>query len=140
MSVLEQSEIQPVNDSQLSKQSLDALIELEQEVTTELNGKSKQLPNESEQQMETEHRFCEKTSHINAPEYSFINLVTSTPKSPELLKDIRYSLEVWVPADKQKLFHNLNVNDRKQLQKKTGWLNDTIIDSAIICFSMNFRV
>ena len=54
------------------------------------------------------------------------------------MKDIRYSLEVWVPADKQKLFHNLNVNDRKLLQKKTGWLNDTIIDSAMNLLQYQF--
>ena len=118
-----------MNDSHLSKQSLDALIELEQEIQTELNGKSKLLPDETEQQMKTEHRMHE---------YSFINMITSTPKSPELLKDVRYSLEVWVPADKQKLFHNLNVNDRKILQKKTGWLNDTIIDSAMNLLQYQF--
>ena len=126
---LEESGIQPVNDSQLSKQSLDALIELEQVIQTELNGKSKLLPDETKQQMKTEHPMHE---------YSFINLITSTPKSPELLKDVRYSLEVWVPADKQKLFHNLNVNDRKILQKKTGWLNDTIIDSAMNLLQYQF--
>ena len=71
-------------------------------------------------------------------EYSFINLITSTPKSLELLKDVRYSLEVWVSADKQKLFHNLNVIDRKILQKKTGWLNDTIIDSAMNLLQYQF--
>ena len=109
---LEESGIQPVNDSQLSKQSLDALIELEQEIQTELNDKSKLLPDETEQQMKTERPMHE---------YSFINLITSTPKSPELLKDVRYSLEVWVPADKQKLFHNLNVNDRKKSTEK-DWL------------------
>ena len=36
---LEESGIQPVNDSQLSKQSIEALIELEQEIKSELNGK-----------------------------------------------------------------------------------------------------
>ena len=38
----------------------------------------KLLSDETEQQMETEHPMHE---------YSFINLITSTPKSPELLKD-----------------------------------------------------
>ena len=61
---------------------------------------------------------------------SFKNIITSTPNS-ELQKDIRYSLEVWIPADKQKLFHNLNINERNILQSKKGWLNDVIIDSAM---------
>ena len=61
---------------------------------------------------------------------SFENIITSTPNS-ELQKDIRYSLEVWIPADKQKLFHNLNINERNILQSKKGWLNDVIIDSAM---------
>ena len=69
MSGLEESGIQPMNDSQLSKQSLEALIELEQEIKTELNGKSILLPDEAEQQMEIEHPLHE---------YSFINLATST--------------------------------------------------------------
>ena len=66
------------------------------------------------------------------------NLMSSTPKSPELLKDVRYSLEVWVPADKQKLFHNLNVNDRNLIQKRSGWMNDTIIDSAMNLLQFQF--
>ena len=74
----------------------DALIELEQEIKTELK-------------METEHSLHE---------YSFINLTTSKPKLPEFLKDVRYSPEVWVPADKQKLFHNLNVNEQKKSTDK----------------------
>ena len=83
---LEESGIQPVNDSQLSKQSLDALIGLEQEIQTELNGKSKLLLDETEQQMKTEHPMHE---------YSF-------------------------------------------LQKKTGWLNDTKIDSAMNLLQYQF--
>ena len=54
------------------------------------------------------------------------------------MKDVRYSLEVWVPADKQKLFHNLNVNARKILQQNTGWLNDTIVDSAMNLLQYQF--
>ena len=61
---------------------------------------------------------------------SFENIIASTPNS-ELQKDIRYSLEIWIPADKQKLFHNLNINERNILQSKKGWLNDVIIDSAM---------
>ena len=71
MSGLEESGIQPMNDSQLSKQSLEALIELEQEIKTELYGKSILLTDEAEQQMEKEHPLHE---------YSFINIVTSTSK------------------------------------------------------------
>ena len=83
-----------MNDSQLSKQSLEALIELEQEIKTELNGKSILLPDEVKQKMEIEHPLHE---------YSFINLVTSTSKSHELLIEVHFDLVVWVPADKQKL-------------------------------------
>ena len=64
--------------------------------------------------------------------------MSSTPKSPELLKDVWYSLEVWVLADKQKLFHNLNVNDRNLIQKRSGWMNDTIIDSAMNLLQFQF--
>ena len=52
-------------------------------------------------------------------------------------RDIRYSLEVWVPADKQKLFVNLNVNDRNILNSK-DWLNDTIIDASLSLLRYQF--
>ena len=137
---LEESIIHPVNESQLSEKYVQELIELEEQVNAERD-ETKQTQTQTEQQMETEHiiedrKLIQKQteqqteqqmeplhqSPVNTEEteYSFINLMSSTPKSPELLKDVRYSLEVWVPADKQKLFHNLNVNDRNLIQKRSG--------------------
>ena len=49
---------------------------------------------------------------LNIERNSFDNIVTSTPKS-DLKRDIRYSLEVWIPADKVKVFHNLNINEKE---------------------------
>ena len=46
-------------------------------------------------------------------------------------RDVRYSLEVWVPADKFKLFENLNITDRQLLTSQDGWLNGTLIDAAM---------
>ena len=155
---LEESIIHPVNESQLSDKYVQELIELEEQVNAERD-ETKQTQTQTEQQMETEHiiedrKLIQKQteqqteqqmeplhqSPVNTeePEYSFINLMSSTPKSPELLKDVRYSLEVWVPADKQKLFHNLNVNDRNLIQKRSGWMNDTIIDSAMNLLQFQF--
>ena len=122
MNRLEESIIHPVNESQLSEKYVQELIELEGQVNAERD-ETKQTQTQTEQQMETEHiiedrKLIQKQteqqmeplhqSPVNTeePEYSFINLMSSTPRSPELLKDVRYSLEVWVPADKQKLFHN----------------------------------
>ena len=46
-------------------------------------------------------------------------------------RDVRYSLEVWVPADKIRLMENLNVGDRQLLTNRDGWLNGTLIDAAM---------
>ena len=69
-------------------------------------------------------------------EISFDKVITSTSKS-DLKRDIRYSLEVWVAADKNKLFHNLNINEKRIMQSKQ-WLNDIIIDSAMNLLTYQF--
>ena len=48
-----------------------------------------------------------------------------------LEKDIHYSKEVWIPADRKVLFENLNVLDRELIIDPCGWLNGTLIDSAM---------
>lgn len=68
---------------------------------------------------------------------SFDNILSSTPNT-QLKKDIHYSLEVWVPADKLKLFHNLNMHERNILKSKKEWLNDVIIDSAMNLLQYQF--
>ena len=60
----------------------------------------------------------------------------STPKS-ELKKDIRYSLEVLVSADRIKLHINLNIHEKRNLESKQ-WVNYTIIDSALNLLSYQF--
>ena len=52
-------------------------------------------------------------------EISFGKVITSAPRS-DIKKDIRYRyyLEVWIAADKNKLFHNLNINEKKILESK----------------------
>ena len=50
-------------------------------------------------------------------EVSFKNIISSTPKS-ELEKDIRYSKDLWVKSDGEKLRYDLNVKDRAILQNK----------------------
>ena len=52
-------------------------------------------------------------------------------------KDIRFSLEVWVPADRIKLHHNLNIQEKRILESKQ-WVNDIIIDSAMNLLSYQF--
>ena len=46
--------------------------------------------------MEMERPLHQNTRHTNEPDYSFINLVTSKSNPREVLKDVYYSLEVWV--------------------------------------------
>ena len=69
-------------------------------------------------------------------EISFDKVITSTPKF-DLKRDIRYSLEVWIAADKNKLFHNLNMNEKRIMQSKQ-WLNDIIIDSVMNLLTYQF--
>ena len=69
-------------------------------------------------------------------EISFDKVITSTPKS-DLKRDIRYSLEVWIAAEKNKLFHNLNINE-KRIMQSNQWLNDIIIDSAMNLLTYQF--
>ena len=52
-------------------------------------------------------------------------------------KDVRYSLEVWVPADNDRLSRNLNVTDRNILKTKE-WLNETIIDASMSLLKFQF--
>ena len=47
-------------------------------------------------------------------------------------KGVRYSMEVWVAADKEKIFHNLNTRERDILDSK-AWLNGIIIDGHRKC-------
>ena len=86
---------------------------------------------------DSESRTNNKGAIHQPANISFENVIASTPHS-ELQKDIRYSLEVWVSADKEKLFHNLNINERNILQSKKGWLNDVIIDSAMNLLQFQF--
>ena len=67
---------------------------------------------------------------------SFGKVITSTPRSG-IKMDIRYSLEVWIAAVKNKLLHNLNINKKRILESKQ-WLNDIIIDSAMNLLSYQF--
>ena len=48
-----------------------------------------------------------------------------------------YSLEEWVPADRLKLYHNLNIHEKRILESKQ-WLNDIIIDSSVNLLSFQF--
>ena len=57
--------------------------------------------------------------------------------SESFSKDMRYSLEVWIPADGEKVIQNLNMTDKQILETK-GWLNDVIIDSAMRLLQCQF--
>ena len=52
------------------------------------------------------------TQFVQQKDFSFENIITSTPKS-ELRKYIRYSLEVWVPTYRLKL-HEKRILESKQ--------------------------
>ena len=45
-------------------------------------------------------------------------------------RDVRYSLEVWVPADGLRVLQNLNMSDKQILETK-GWLNGVIMDTSM---------
>ena len=81
-----------------------------------------------------------KEDHIKTREQeqdvSFENIISSTPKS-ELEKDIRYSKDLWVKSDGEKLRYDLNVKDRAILQSKK-WLNDTLIDASMNLLKYQF--
>ena len=49
-------------------------------------------------------------------------------------RDVRYSLEVWVPADG---LQNLNMSDKQILESK-GWLNDLIMPNY--SYTSNFYI
>ena len=66
----------------------------------------------------------------------FARVTTSTPKS-DIKRDIKYGPEVWIAANKNKLFHTLSINEIKILQSKQ-WLNHIIIDSAMNRLSYQF--
>lgn len=66
---------------------------------------------------------------------SFGNIHSSTPNL-ENKRDIRYRSEVWVLADKEVLFHNLNMHERNIL--KSEWLSDITIDSAMAILQYQF--
>ena len=85
---------------------------------------------------DVESRTNNKGAIHQPADISFENIITATP-IPNYKKDIRYSLEVWVSADKETLFHNLNINERNVLQKKR-WPNDVIIDSAMNLLQFQF--
>ena len=54
-----------------------------------------------------------------------------------LERDIQYSNEVWVHADKEKLMVNLNVTERDLITSK-GWLNGSIIDASMSILQCQF--
>ena len=54
------------------------------------------------------------TQFVRQKYFSFENIITSAP-TPELRKDIRYSLEVLVPADGLNLHHNSNIYEKRTL-------------------------
>ena len=55
-----------------------------------------------------------------------------------LERDIDYIKEVWVPADKRVIFENLNVSDRELILDTCGWLNGTLIDTAMDIIHFQF--
>ena len=73
---------------------------------------------------------------LKQTDISFEKVTTSMPKSDNK-RDTRYSLEVWIPADGMKLFHNLNIAEKKILKSKQ-WLNDIIIDSSMDLLQYQF--
>ena len=80
------------------------------------------------------HQGSTGTEHMEQdpePPLPELRLDEDTEKDESLSRDVRYSLEVWVPADKEKLFENLNVSDRQLLTSNEGWLNGTLIDAAM---------
>ena len=86
-----------------------------------------------------ESRTNDKGTIHQPANISFENVITSTPNS-ELQKENWYSLEVWVSADKEKEFHNLNLTSATFYNQK-GWLNDVIIDSAMnLRCSFSFQI
>ena len=52
-------------------------------------------------------------------------------------RDVRYSLEVWVPADGLRVLQNLNMSDKQILESK-GWLNDVIMDTSMNLLKCQF--
>ena len=78
-----------------------------------------------------QHRFPQELSPVQS------GIEIPSDQDTSYAKDIRYSLEVWVPADGEKPSINLNVDDRKILTSK-AWLNDTIIDASMSLLSRQF--
>ena len=78
-----------------------------------------------------QHRFPQELSPVQS------GIEIPSDQDTSYAKDIRNSLEVWVPADGEKLSINLNVDDRKILTSK-AWLNDTIIDASMSLLSHQF--
>ena len=93
-------------------QELSLLLQQMSQDKSLLNDLAKQIKKEEQEQ-----------------DVSFENIISSTPKS-ELEKDIKYSKDLWVKSDGEKLRYDLNVNDRAILQSKK-WLNDTLIDASM---------
>ena len=89
------------------------VMEQDMEITSK-EGKIRQL-SDLLKEMSTNKSIL--TDFVRQNDFSFDNIVTSTPKL-DLKRDIRYSLEVWIPADKVKLFHNLNINEKRILTSK----------------------
>ena len=85
--------------------------------------------------METSPVPSECSVHIShVPSEQSMEEATELPTNEEdasFNRDVRYSLEVWVPVDKVKLFENLNITDRQLLTSQDGWLNGTLIDAAM---------
>ena len=97
------------------------------------SGKNRSTGTEHVEQ-DPEHHGSTGTEHMEQdpePPLPELCLDEDTEIDESLSRDVRYSLEVWVPADKEKLFENLNVSDRQLLTSNEDWLNGTLIDAAM---------
>jgi hypothetical protein len=68
------------------------------------------------------------------PEQDDIIDLDMPPENDEALdRDVKYSCQVWVRHDQQKLSVDLNVTEREIIDGKqeNGWLSDVIIDAAM---------
>ena len=66
------------------------------------------------------------------------DIIELAGKDSSFARDVKYSGEVWIPADGKIIRENLNVSDRRLITDPCGCLNGTLIDAAMDIIQSQF--
>ena len=105
---------------------------------------TEQKPAHAEHQPEHTERSFERAEHPEHAERTSEyqpeqeDIIELAGKDSSFALDVKYSEEVWIPADGKIIRENLNVSDRRLITDPCVWLNGTLIDAAMDIIQSQF--